>query len=476
VNLRSQTLTLWLAEDASLSNPESGTLEVTRSDRLFRLKLLDPGVVAALSRLADGPATLDELEKIALTTHADADLARLGEELRRLGSKLLLRLGCVVAGTPLLRATVRTDLYDVDAARMPADVPVRLSRFAWAHRVGERLVLDSPASYAQIEFLAAGLAGPVLTLTQPRTVAALCAEAAGYEAPAVAAAIEFLHALGVVYRVDEAGRTPDETRPELVQREVHDLVLHAASRYGLIDKPLGGTFRFRGTLPPTPARKTPPEGPRIALPRTDLDRLADTDPPLVQVMESRVSIREHGTDPITLEQVAEFLYRVARVKSFFQIDESAGMLYESTRRTYPSGGATYDLEFYLTVRSCAGLDPGVYHYDPFEHELTLICVRDDLIRQVVQDAFRAAGGHGVPQIVITLASRFHRLSWKYEGIAYAVTLKNVGVVYHAMYLVAMAMGLAPCALGAGDAATFAAITGLDPVVESSVGEFMLGSR
>jgi thiazoline dehydrogenase / protease len=37
------------------------------------------------------------------------------------------------------------------------------------------------------------------------------------------------------------------------------------------------------------------------------------------------------------------------------------------------------------------------------------------------------------------------------------------------------MGLAPCALGSGDSSTFARATGLDPIVESSVGEFMLGS-
>jgi SagB-type dehydrogenase family enzyme len=61
-------------------------------------------------------------------------------------------------------------------------------------------------------------------------------------------------------------------------------------------------------------------------------------------------------------------------------------------------------------------------------------------------------------------------------MAYAATLKNVGVLYQTMYLVATAMGLAPCALGNGDSMLFAEATGIDPAVESSVGEFMLGSR
>ena len=44
-----------------------------------------------------------------------------------------------------------------------------------------------------------------------------------------------------------------------------------------------------------------------------------------------------------------------------------------------------------------------------------------------------------------------------------------------MYLVATAMGLAPCALGGGNAALFAEAIGTDYCAESSVGEFVLGS-
>jgi hypothetical protein len=44
-----------------------------------------------------------------------------------------------------------------------------------------------------------------------------------------------------------------------------------------------------------------------------------------------------------------------------------------------------------------------------------------------------------------------------------------------MYLVATAMGLAPCALGGGDSDLFAQASGLDYLAESAVGEFILGS-
>jgi hypothetical protein len=50
------------------------------------------------------------------------------------------------------------------------------------------------------------------------------------------------------------------------------------------------------------------------------------------------------------------------------------------------------------------------------------------------------------------------------------------VLYQTMYLVATAMGLAPCGLGNGDADMSARVLGLDYLRESSVGDFLLGSR
>jgi len=68
------------------------------------------------------------------------------------------------------------------------------------------------------------------------------------------------------------------------------------------------------------------------------------------------------------------------------------------------------------------------------------------------------------------------VSWKYESIAYATILKDVGVLYQTMYLVATAMGLGPCALGCGDSDVFARLIGTDYLEETSVGEFMLNGR
>ena len=60
-------------------------------------------------------------------------------------------------------------------------------------------------------------------------------------------------------------------------------------------------------------------------------------------------------------------------------------------------------------------------------------------------------------------------------MAYALVLKNVGVLYQTMYLTASAMGLAACGIGGGHSDLFGSAASLNYFAESSVGEFAIGS-
>jgi len=53
-----------------------------------------------------------------------------------------------------------------------------------------------------------------------------------------------------------------------------------------------------------------------------------------------------------------------------------------------------------------------------------------------------------PQILIVLAARFGRILWKYSSIAYALILKDAGVLIQTLYLMATGMGSAPARLAA----------------------------
>jgi len=67
-----------------------------------------------------------------------------------------------------------------------------------------------------------------------------------------------------------------------------------------------------------------------------------------------------------------------------------------------------------------------------------------------------------PHVLVVLTCRLPRFAWKYQGIAYRVSLINAGVVIQTMYLVATDRGLAGCANGSGNSQLFAEIIGLDP--------------
>jgi SagB-type dehydrogenase family enzyme len=210
----------------------------------------------------------------------------------------------------------------------------------------------------------------------------------------------------------------------------------------------------------------------VELPVADIDLIAKTDPTLTATVVARRSIRHHDDErPLTLDQLAEFLARVQLAKNIRADDDGQ----ELVGRPYPCGGGIGELEVYPLVQRCAGLAPGLYHYDSVGHRLELMPGGRPAAR-VVAYARAAAAMAGQPQVVLVVTARVQRLMWKYEGMSYAMVLKHTGVLTELMYLVATAMNLAPCALGAGDATAFAALSGLDPLVEPSVADFLLGSR
>jgi SagB-type dehydrogenase family enzyme len=84
------------------------------------------------------------------------------------------------------------------------------------------------------------------------------------------------------------------------------------------------------------------------------------------------------------------------------------------------------------------------------------------------------GAPAVPQILITMAARFGRVSWKYSAIAYALILKHVGVLMQTFYLMATDMELGACAIGTCDIDLFAKMAAIEFHIEGSVGQMAIG--
>ncbi|MEV8590678.1 SagB family peptide dehydrogenase [Streptomyces sp. NPDC051180] len=435
------------------------------------------GVRTALLRLAEGPmpeaglyAGLDPAERLQVerllaggARHlvAHAVLARGGDG-REGGGRTLLRL------EPVAR----------DAAYRPVAVPsdatVRLSRFAFCRTRDGALVVESPL----VKFRA------VLTDTAARTLAAALGEpgtparlgaAAGLDAADTGDVLGHLVGAGFAELADGRGLFASDDEPVLRQWDFHDLLFHSRIRSGRYDDVFGAVYPHRGAIEPRPAVRPVPEGPSVPLHRPTREEIAAHDPSLTTAIETRRSIRGYGDQEMTARQLGELLYRVARVRAHYT-PEPGDERDEVVSRPYPSGGQGYELELYVTVRRCAGLEPGIYYYDPVGHRLVLRNGDEADRESLFHVASRATGMEARPDVLVTVTARFQRMSWKYRAIAYATTLRHTGVLYQTMYLVATALGLAPCALGNGDADMSARVLGLDYLQESSVGDFLLGSR
>ncbi len=431
-------------------------------------------VVEAMRRLTPPGEDADLLSERVMTDGGSNSLAHWLYCLQELDSRCLVRKTLFAGEQPLASVVpLGRPLGGSKGCAISRDPPATyvLSRFAYLRRDGDKMVLESPLAHARIVLHDARASALVATLAAKSSLSELetfdllpC--------DAVRRLIELLVAEQMVYRADGLQSEPADTW------EFHDLMFHSRSRRGRSDAPFGATFRFPDR-PPPPAVKNI-DGTAHPLFRPDIACLERDDPPLARVQEQRRSIRQYATQPITDQQLGEFLYRVARVKELRTVDvptPTGKVAVDLAARPYPSGGALYELEFYVAVRSCKGLEAGLCYYDPVEHRLLAIEGDRRPTDALIDDAAASAGiDPATLQTLIILAVRFERLAWKYQSIAYSLTLKHVGVVYQTMYLVATAMGLAPCALGCGDADLFARASKNAYCTETSVGEFLLGSR
>ena len=467
---------LSLRSSAVLTEDAEGRCKIESSRGTLNLQVPTPGSRQALRTLASHPATEDELAEQVLTADGSAALTVFYYYLEHLRAHGMLSCSVPAAGGLLLTLEPISPAFRWDVPEVDVDRQFVLSRFAFSRRLATSLVLESPLAPARAVLHGAAGASLLAALAQACSSRGLVDCIAGADLESSRQALSVLAGSGLVCEARAGGSSEEDENEALVQWEFHDLLFHARSRPGRHDSPTGATYRFLGRIPPSPALKPAMSEDLIQLRRPDLARIIEHDEPFTQVVERRLSLRDHGQPPITAAQVGEFLYRTARVRSVGEPGSGSRRPYATSNRPYPGNGAAYELEIYLTIAECDGIGGGLYHYEPLDHCLSKVSVVTSQTEALLRSAAGASGMHGRSQILITLTARFQRLSWKYESIAYAAVLKDVGVLCQTMYLVATAMGLAPCALGSGDSDLFAQATGLSYLVESSVGEFALGSR
>ncbi len=468
---------LSLPEGVTAAPAGPGELVLLAPHCRLTLRRLPAGCREALGRLVFPGAGAGELSAAVRAADGPGALALWYYHVQALAQRSLLWTSVHAGGQPLatLVPTARGFVFDSDFAASAG--PHVLSRFAYMRRRGAALLLESPRALCRVVLHDRQAAALVAALVRPSTAAEL---AGCVPADAVAPLLGLLGGAGMLTAVGAQGTTAEDADPVLGSWEFHDLLFHARSRPGRHDAPLGATFSGAGVVEQPPAVRPPLATATIDLDRPDLDALMRRDPPFAQVQEMRRSLREYADEPLTAAELGEFLYRVARVRGCRDLDvagPNGPVRMQLTSRPYPAPGGLYELEVYPVVHACRGLAAGLYRYDPVGHRLERLSGRTAEVESLLAEAARSTGMDvDRLQVLLTMAARFPRVTWKYSMLAYALTLKHVGVLVQTMYLAATAMGLAPCAVGAGDSDLFARAAGLDYYAEPAVGEFLLGSR
>jgi len=343
-------------------------------------------------------------------------------------------------------------------------------------RLGNAMVLESPRAGALFRLCNPAIATAITKLSAPQQIKQFRRQD-GFPGAELLALLVDCQILFTLDAASDNGLRAAEGDHSLVLWDFHDLLFHTRSTEGRHANPVGGVYPYAGVIPPLPAVRSRWPGKKIDLRKLSAER-PDAISPVAKLLHERHSTRSFDDQrPISLPELSRFLDNSARVLSRWKSsvdlgDDGPSIAYAG--RSYPSAGASYELELYLAVDKCEGLARGFYHYDAGGHALVSIRAVTHELEALLTGAKFAMGVPAAPQILITIAARFGRMSWKYSSIAYALILKDVGVLIQTFYTMATDMGLGGCAIGTTNIDLFAKMTGIEFHVEGPVGQFAIG--
>lgn len=473
-----ETIPLWsLAEDSLVEFGDDASLVVVTRWGEFDFPDAGPLAREALRRMALGPVSL---ANVAASWEEAGDRARAGglswtvpdavaldRVLTELSGSVVRSLGLNDGKGPLLSVVPVVPDPVFVPEEIAANRPVRLSRFS-ALRPGDGgLGLESPSARFRV-LLSQSWAVHVAASLGKATSAAEIAAQEGIPAEVVTQLVGYLVASGCVVVGEDGGWFAEDADPALRLWSYEELVFHDRSR----------TWQANG-LPETaepprsPVAKPLGPGQEFVLHRPDLADRAAIDPTLTELLETDHAAPAFTSRELSAEQIGEFLYRAARIRSSGPASLPDGTASEVSQRPYVSMARLYELEVYLTVNRCSGLSQGIYHYDPAGHRLVLVSL-DAADHAILLDmAMVAAADHRRPAALLSVTSRMARTAPVLGSRAYAAALLHLGALQETLYLTAKAMGLAAHAVSVDAGDRVGRALRLDWPAEVCVGECAL---
>ncbi len=178
----------------------------------------------------------------------------------------------------------------------------------------------------------------------------------------------------------------------------------------------------------------------IPLPSPEDCRTAGKD--FLRIVKERKSNRAYSSQPMPLAVLSYLLYCTQGYKCMRPQSTVAAL------RTVPSAGARHPLDTYLAVLNVEGLAPGLYRYQPLEHQLWLIQAGDSTLPDAVVKACNKQLFAGKSAVTFFWAADMYRCEWRYTTHAYKLVLLDVGHICENLYLACEEVGCGCCAIAA----------------------------
>ena len=155
------------------------------------------------------------------------------------------------------------------------------------------------------------------------------------------------------------------------------------------------------------------------------------------IIKNRKSSRKFKNEPITLEQLSLLLFGMTGLTRVFP---------QFAFRTVPSAGDLYPIEVYPVIKNVENLEQGIYHYNISKHSLELLQegdFRTEIARACLDQkmAYDSA-------VNFVWTALIERSKWKYLQRCYRYIYIDAGHIGQNFYLIAEALNLGACTIGA----------------------------
>ncbi len=171
----------------------------------------------------------------------------------------------------------------------------------------------------------------------------------------------------------------------------------------------------------------------IELPKPDFKKGID----FWKMIRRRQSTRKYSDDPLSLSEMSLLLFGMSGLTR---------INHQFAFRTTPSAGGLYPIETYSAINNIEGIERGLYHYDVLEHNLE--CLKEGDFRNEVSEGCLGQKIAYNSAVNFIWTALIERSKWKYLQRCYRYIYLDYENRGQNLYLVAEALDLGACTVGA----------------------------